>query len=235
MAQMGGNVTIRYRTDNFKKHLARLRKDVYEQPPDPGHTSWALDGLTELLPNGVQTVLDVGCGQGFMKPLFEEDGVVWEGVTLGDDFKVCAENGLAVHEADVSFLPLPANSYDLVFARHILEHSPCPVPALMEWRRVSKRYLILIAPAPEYWGYKGQNHYSVAPKEQLHWWLERAGWSCIKETVFTNHNPLFLKQWRQELIKHGHLRGGGAEAHFPEEPQEVEYRFLCQMGEEVKT
>ena len=235
MARMDGNVTIKYTVKNFKGYLADLRKDVYKQPPDPGHASWALDGLNELLPDDNHTVLDVGCGQGFMKPLFEEEGMFWEGVTLGEDFKVCVENGLAVHEADVSFLPFADDSYDLVFARQILEHSPCPVPALMEWRRVSKWYLILIAPAPEYWGYRGQNHYSVAPKEQLKWWLERAGWNCIQETVFTNHHPLFLKRWRQELIKYGHLKGGGAEAHFPEEHQDVEYRFLCQIGEEVLT
>jgi len=235
MAQMGGNVTIRYNISRFKKYLAKLREDVYEQPPDPGHTSWAIDALKERLPENIQTVLDMGCGQGFMKPFFERGGLVWEGVTLGEDYRVCKELGMTVHEADVSFLPFANNSYDLIFARHILEHSPCPIPTLMEWKRVSRKYLILVSPAPDYWSYRGQNHYSVAPKEQLEWWLERSGWKCIRKSVFDNHNKLFLKPWRRELAKLGHIKGVKVMTHMPEERLDVEYRFLCETGEEVRT
>ena len=233
MAQMGGNVTIRYKLSNFKKHLAKLREDVYEQPPDPGHASWAIDAMRECLPEDIQTVIDMGCGQGFMRPFFEEKDIIWEGVTLGEDYKVCKENDLPVHESDITFLPFADDSYDLVFARHVLEHSPCPVPTLMEWRRISKKYLIMISPAPDYWGYRGQNHYSVAPIEQLRWWLERSGWKCTHEEIFHNHNELFLKPWRHELAKLGHIKGGSVRTHMPEKHLDVEYRFLCEIGEEV--
>lgn len=226
-------MTIKYGLGNFKKHLAKLREDVYAQPPDPGHTGMALDGFKEYLPEGISTVLDMGCGQGFMKPVFEKEGLIWEGVTLGEDFKVCTKKGLKVHEVDFTFLPFLDDSYDLVYARHVLEHSPCPIPTLMEWRRVSKKYLILIAPAPEYWSYQGKNHYSVAPLSQLRWWLMRSGWESIYEYVFDNHEESFLKHWRKELAKLGHIKGGSVETHMPEKRLDVEYRFLCMKGEEV--
>lgn len=225
-------MTIRY-LDNFQAHLENLSRDIYAQPPDPGHACWAEDSLVKCLPKDISTILDVGCGQGFMKTLFEKRGLSWEGVTLGADVDVCRENKIPVHEADFSFLPLPGNSHDLIYARHVLEHSPCPVPTLMEWRRVSRQYLILVAPAPDYWGYRGRNHYSIAPMEQLKWWLERSGWECVIEDIFNNRDPLFLENWRLELIKRRHLKAEKMNNHFPAESLDVEYRFLCRKGEEV--
>ena len=151
MALKDGNVPTRD-TKNFLRYIQKLGKDIYPQPPDSSHTEWAINALYECLPEDVRTVIDMGCGQGFMQSYFENKGVAWEGVTLGKDYRVCKKKGLPVHDADITFLPFARNSYDLVFARHVLEHSPCPVPTLMEWRRISKKYLILISPAPEYWG-----------------------------------------------------------------------------------
>lgn len=235
MARKDGCVTIKYSVRNFKKHLNKLRDDIYAQPPDPGHTSMALDGLKKYLPEDISTVLDLGCGQGFMSTAFEDEGLAWEGVTLGEDYKVCHANGLRVHEVDFTFLPFKENSYDLLYARHVLEHSPCPVPTLMEWRRVSKKYLVLISPAPEYWSYLGKNHYSVAPLPQLRWWLGRSGWRIAYEYVFNNHEEIFLKYWREELVKLGHLKGGESRTRLPEKRLDVEYRFLCEKAEEVLT
>jgi SAM-dependent methyltransferase len=214
-------------------YLNMLVDDVYGQPVDHSHTAWAVDALSGMLPTGTASVLDVGCGHGFLAETFRAVGIDWNGVTLGDDFVVCETAGLPVYHADQSFLPFEDNQYDLVFARHILEHSPMPLLTLMEWRRVSKDYLLLVSPAPDYWGYRGQNHYSIAPKEQLRWWLERAGWRIIKEEVMNMNTGVFLVHWREELVKAGHLDPNKKETHFPAESKDVEYRFLCRHGEEV--
>lgn len=227
MAPKDGNVITR-KFKNFRKYIKNLSKDIYPQPPDASHTEWAIDALLDFLPGDVKTALDMGCGQGFLRPYFESKDVFWEGVTLGEDYKVCKENGLLVHEADITFLPFKDDSCDLIYARHVLEHSPCPIPTLMEWRRVSRKYLILICPAPKYWGYRGKNHYSVAPLEQLKWWLERSGWEIIGEDIFDNHDELFVKHWKKDLQEAGHKAP-------PDLPdcKDVEYRFLCEISEEV--
>ena len=221
---------------NFNQYLDRLVDDIYAQPPDESHAAWAMDGMSGMLPSDVKNVLDVGCGQGFCKYIFDKSGVDWTGVTIGADYDVCVANYLTVLNLDMTFLSgIRDASYDLVFARHVLEHSPFPILTLMEWRRVAKTNLILIAPAPAYWKYRGKNHYSVATKEQIQWWLQRAGWKPVIEETFNNSHPLFLKYWRQELIKAEHLLADDASEHFPQHAEDVEYRFLCTKAEEITT
>jgi SAM-dependent methyltransferase len=43
-------------------------------------------------------------------------------------------------------LPFDNNSYDFVFSSHVIEHFPDPLKALREWVRVSRRYVVVVAP-----------------------------------------------------------------------------------------
>ena len=241
----------------FKKCLDSLTTDVYVQPPDPGHTEWALEALDMVRTTAYvdreiegQQVLDVGCGWGFMAEPFEYWGFEWNGVTIGDDFKQAQQHlsragkdPTKVIEADMSFLPYPEPCFDLIFARHVLEHSPFPVITLMEWRRVTKEngWLCLVAPAPHWWKYGGMNHYSLVPQEALEFWLKRSGWKPIHYFTFDNRNPSFLKHLEvyQSAISGLTIPGDIAESgkkildRYP--PGPVEYRIICQRSEEVVT
>ena len=202
-------------------YLNSLQKDIYAQPPDPGHNAWASDVINRLIPTDVETVLDVGCGQGFCKPLFEAKDIRWTGVTLGGtDFQQAKKNvGGSVQHADATFLPFSSESFDLVFARHILEHSPMPLLTLMEWNFVAKKWLLLVAPSPEYWNYNGKNHYSVLNKDQLWWLLARAGWKIVAREEFISSDKLFMDYYlpKEPLEKRV----------FPGSPKAIEMRFLC--------
>jgi SAM-dependent methyltransferase len=182
------------RYHRFDSYIRQLTQDVYAQPIDPGHQDLSDAAIARMvgIANGAKTVLDVGCGQGVAEPTFRELGLEWTGVTLGEDYRVCKAKGLNVYQEDMSFLSFEAGSFDLVYARHVLEHSPFPILTLMEWARVaSGGWLILIAPTPYFWGWKGRNHYSITTDEQLVWWLERAGWFPIFEDGLTTHDKVF--------------------------------------------
>ncbi len=221
----------------FETYLTRLYADVYAQPPDDGHTAWAVDAVRRLgtIPKGIVNVLDVGCGQGFLASEFKKIGLAWTGVTLGEDYLICQEKGLNVHNADMSFLPFEDKSYDLVFARHVLEHSPFPVITLMEWKRVCRGWLVLVAPAPDHWGWRGRNHYSITQMPQLKWWLARAGWRPMHEEIFTNRDPAFIRFWQ---VYQDAFNRGGKEAVkavlTANPPVDVEYRLLCEPIEPEK-
>jgi SAM-dependent methyltransferase len=43
-------------------------------------------------------------------------------------------------------LPFEDNTYDFVFSSHVIEHFPDPIKALIEWVRVARRYVVVIAP-----------------------------------------------------------------------------------------
>lgn len=171
---------------HFDRYLNVLAGDIYAQPEDEGHTGLAYK-VIDLWMSRMTTcksVLDLGCGEGFCQDFFEK---VWqipyEGVTLGQDYIVARDKGRNVKKMDFHFLEYPDKSFDLLFARHSLEHSPMPLLALMEWERVSRYWLGLILPAVEWYGFKGVNHYSVMTHEQIDNLITRAGWKVLWKDV----------------------------------------------------
>jgi len=132
------------------------------QPQDPNHTRLARDVIEKWCPDlDCRTVLDVGCGSGFCKPIFEVLGYEWTGTAIGKDFENASAAGLNVvcmdmHEA--------FGDFGLVFARHVLEHSPFPVVALDAWRKMA-RYCIVVVPRLEKGAYSESTHLSILPRQ----------------------------------------------------------------------
>ena len=205
-------------------HINALMADVYPQPVDELHQRWAtktIHAMVSKMKVKPDTVLDVGCGEGFCYPIFKSIGIEWEGITLGaEDYNATFRKTPHVKLMDFNFLSsIEDGSYDAIFARHALEHSPMPLIALMEWRRVARKYLMLVVPAGEYWLYHGKNHYYVLDKEQLWWILARAGWYIIYDEVFTTMDDDF------HLSR---VDKGGKKIVYTQPVKDVEYRFLCE-------
>jgi len=197
---------------HIEQYLNKLSEQIYKQPADDGHTEWARDAIKNLTPLDVRgkRVLDVGCGSGFCGKIFKN----WYGIEcVGQDYNIDG--------SDFSFLSfIEDGSFDMVFARHVLEHSPMPLLTLMEWERISKQYLMVILPAPEYWQAFGKNHYYVLPKEQ--WWnlFDVAGWKIINEQDFTTSDELFMRFFLPEAEPHERVWQGP--------PKIVEFRYLLE-------
>lgn len=165
---------------HIERYLNDLYPDIYAQPPDHVHSGLTKQVIERWVSQlKVNSILDVGCGQGEALGLLAQYARDVRGVTLGDDYEVCKQKGLAVEFADMSFLPYEANEFDLIFARHVLEHSPMPLLTLMEWRRVSRKWLILVVPSLSAFQWYGQNHYYVLLPQQWTGLIERAGWDII--------------------------------------------------------
>lgn len=173
---------------NWERHdqyLNILARDIYLQPQDSGHTRLAQKVIDTWMSRMTtcKSVLDVGCGEGFCQTFFEKWSIQYEGVCLGEDFIVAQERGRNVKKMDFSFLEYEDESFDLVFARHSLEHSPMPLLTLFEWERVSRYWLGIILPHPDWYGFGGQNHYAVMNHEQVLNLLDRSGWKILWDDV----------------------------------------------------
>ncbi len=168
---------------NIDHYLNILDSDIYAQPLDVEHTKRCKDTVLKWCDAKLATVLDVGCGQGVAFPFFKSVNLEVTGVTLGVDFGVCVKEypDVKVVEADMHFLPFESESFDIVFARHVLEHSPMPLLALMEWNRVARDRLIVVLPSAEKEVVGGKNHYYVLPKLQWKHLFKRAGWVIQEE------------------------------------------------------
>lgn len=133
----------RQHLERLAAFILRLRGEVYPESPSDLHneiTRRALKYLVELFPlsPGLK-VLDVGCGQGPAATWFVQHGCEYRGVTLSEEEVVLGRsNGFQVDTMDQSFLDYPDQSFDLVWARHVLEHSPFPLFTLEGFRRVLK-------------------------------------------------------------------------------------------------
>jgi SAM-dependent methyltransferase len=92
-----------------------------------------------------------------------------------------------VHEYDISFLPDPDETVDLIFCRHALEHSPYPIFTLIEYNRLLKEkgklYIEVPAPDCERLHEFNANHYSILGNKQLQALLIRTG---FKVEMFNN-------------------------------------------------
>lgn len=165
-------------------YLNSLLQDIYEQPPDDGHTQMALEAFNNWIPQvvGIKNVLDIGCGKtAFMEPYFTEQGIHYTGITFGREAVEAKKTGRNVVNMDMNFLDFPDGSFDLIWARHVAEHSPMPLLTLMEWHRVCTMFLCLIVPNPDHYGRTGRNHYSVLYVDQWKFLMERAGFHVIWE------------------------------------------------------
>lgn len=154
----------------------RIKEDIYPEPIGEPHLSITSKVIAEYdieinLKN--KYVLDVGCGQGLALEQFKACGAIAKGITFGEDLLVCKRKGLDVVEMDMSFLEFADDSFDLIWARHVVEHSLFPFFTLDGFYRVLRlggmAYIEVPAPDTSAHHETNKNHYSCLTRST---WLE---------------------------------------------------------------
>src|SRR3954471_21710926 len=153
----------------FDGFLSALVGDIYPEVPSALHlsiTRMAIEALHRdgLIGAGTQ-ILDIGCGQGLALEEFHALGLEPVGITPGSDAAVCRGKGFDVREMDQNFMDFADASFDLLWCRHVLEHSVAPLFTLSEYRRVTRpNGLVYVeVPAPDTSAHheRNPNHYSI--------------------------------------------------------------------------
>lgn len=165
----------------------RLAADLYPELADAGHarvTADVLQRIDEKWGLRGKRVLDVGCGQGVALELFVQYGAIATGLTFGEDLEVCQRKGFDVRAMDMSFLDFPPETFDLVYARHVLEHSFFPYFTLDGLCAVLKRGGMLYAevPSPDTSAnhQRNPNHYSCLTRSSWEVLFERVGLTTLE-------------------------------------------------------
>jgi ubiquinone/menaquinone biosynthesis C-methylase UbiE len=185
--------------ENNKKieaFLELIKTEVYSEPDTPMHTSM-IDmvikdlGENQLGDNKSISILDIGCGQGYAMTKFKELGFEnLQGITMSqEDVDATIKRGFKCENMDQSFMTFSDNSYDFMFSRHCLEHSPFPYYTLMEYFRVCKPegkiYIEMPAPDNHRPLENIANHYSILGVKMWIALMQRTGWKILVATDFT--------------------------------------------------
>jgi len=136
-----------------------------------------------LILNDVKSILDVGCGEGF---LLNEISNITEAKLVGIDNSLSALSyagekyrNIEFKKADILNLPYDDNSFDVLLALEILEHLKNPDLALKELRRVTKKYCIISVPDEPKFQYASLMSLKYLDRigkhpEHLHFWNRRS-------------------------------------------------------------
>jgi SAM-dependent methyltransferase len=96
-----------------------------------------LQQMTTPAWEGGGRMLDVGCGNGRFLTSMRTFGWVVEGVEFSEaGVKAARMSDLQVHHGDLASAKFPDGSFDLITARHVIEHIPEPHPFMAELARV---------------------------------------------------------------------------------------------------
>lgn len=191
----------------FPEFLKLLEADTYPEPPSAGH-----DAITaEVLPQVVAMcrpeacVIDVGCGQGVALRHFKRLGCRAVGITTNaEDLEACAAY-YDVRRLDMHDTGLSSESWDLVWARHVLEHSPAPLFALHEFKRVLRPggwlYIEVPMPGTSCQHETNQNHYSVLTDSMWQSLIQKAGFELVESRIWTLSTPAGPDEYRSYLCR----------------------------------
>ncbi len=89
----------------------------------------------------IETVLEVGSGNGKMIDYFQSRGKKTKGIDLHPARP-------DIQKIDIFNNTFPSESFDLVYTAHVIEHLKEPDVFASELIRLSKRYVCVIAPLP---------------------------------------------------------------------------------------
>lgn len=156
----------------FKELLKRCSATAYqEDSTNAGHktiSEMAIQFLDKKLARGSR-ILDVGIGNGFALAELKRLGHDPVGISVSiAEVDAAVRSGFSAYQCDMHDISVEKLGYfDGVFARHVLEHSPCPLLVLHQLRDVlkPKGFLYLETPAHDTFcrHEKNPNHFSVLP------------------------------------------------------------------------
>ena len=196
--------------ERLARYIERCSSTAYAEAQSEIHTNLAREAwerckrvigleppIKEIIPGLKNTILwDIGSGSGFAKEMFVADGLMPVGLSIIeseclDYYAGCGDMhniSLQISEHDPDRLVVRKPGAPIVWARHILEHSPIPGFLLQELHDniiLPRGWLYVEVPGSYEEGSRGghefnSNHYSVFGKTMWRSLIEKAGFEVVE-------------------------------------------------------
>lgn len=177
--------------NKFVKFIEEMGNDTLIEEPSDLHTEITQSFIKFLndhyTADKFNKVLDVGCGSGVALEEFVKYGYNPIGISINaKEVEICRKKGFKAMLMDQSFLDFDDNSFDIIWARHVLEHSIMPYYTLLEYKRVLKNngilYVEVPCPSTEILHEKNPYHFSMFTTNVWLTLFEKAGFSALFKT-----------------------------------------------------
>ena len=135
---------------------------ISQRPTDLNQTSlkFILDNI-----NSGETVLDVGCGRGYLAKEIAKFISSQENVIGLDIEKPLDTDGYKFVQGSIAKIPFPDKSFDKVTCSHVLEHVVDFAACFAELVRVAKKKIIIVIPRQREYRYLADLHVRFFPYE----------------------------------------------------------------------
>ena len=138
----------KYKSSNLKKYkdpIARVPLNCFLRT-----LQHVLDSL------GVSNIVDAGCGEGFVVKylISRNSNLIIEGIDINGEAIVTSKEfcpEAIFHKADICKSGYPDKSFDLVLVTEVLEHLSNPEVAIVEVKRLTRRYCVFSVPLEPYY------------------------------------------------------------------------------------
>jgi SAM-dependent methyltransferase len=170
----------------YERHWAHT--DTSQDP----HVVAKAERLLSLVPADVRSVVDVGCGDGY---LAHKMAARYDVLAVDRSRVALARLRCKTLEASADDLPLESGSYDLAVSSEVLEHLPDDVleAAASELARVARRYLLVSVPYRE----NLRRRFARCPRCRLEFHIDGHLHSMSESTLDS-----LLPGWRRIATEH---------------------------------
>lgn len=142
---------MEYNTGNLEKHTTKNPLKRYLVHKLNEKIVGSIGRYVLSIESGAPEILDAGCGEGFVDALLLErfTQVSITGLEFTDEALSFARQmnpSAAYIQGDITKMPFPDHSFDIVICTEVLEHLEKPEAALKELIRVARKYVFITVP-----------------------------------------------------------------------------------------
>ncbi|WPR77790.1 class I SAM-dependent methyltransferase [Algoriphagus sp. NG3] len=148
-----------FSSDEYSYFYKKISNRADDRPTDMNMES--IDHIIKNLDVNQNTLLDVGCGRGFLlSQIRQKKNFDLTGCEIHNGLK---DSDIKFKSGFVEQLPFPDKSFDIVICTHTIEHIIDLEKALTELKRVAKKQLIIVTPRQKYYYYTLDLHVNFFP------------------------------------------------------------------------